>query len=58
MDAIRNAVVNATRAQSEDFQGIWKVPSIKTGSDLPDQAIPLVPQSHGLDGNHHLEYVW
>lgn len=44
--------------RTEVLQGIWKVTSIKTGSDLPEQAMPLVLQSHDLDGNHHLEYVW
>lgn len=44
--------------QREGFQGIWKVAPIKTGSGLPDRAIPLVPQSHDLDKNRHLEYVW
>lgn len=58
MDAVRNAVLNGTRAQSEGFQGVWKAPSIKPGSDLPDQAIPLVPKSPELDRNNHVESVW
>lgn len=38
MDAIRDAVPNATRAQSEAF---GKYHPLKTGIDLPDHAIPL-----------------